>query len=546
MLLAITLLVGCSGGGGSGSGSVIVSGVVTYDRVPFSVTAWQGLDFNSIQSLPARGVSVQVLDDAGLLIGVATTDEDGAYSVGFIPSNQLVRVRVFAELSETSLSSTWEVKILDHTDGDAQYVLNGQLASSGSIDSIRNLHAESGWDSASSSYSEVRAAAPFAILDSIYTGLRLIASVESDLMLGLLEVFWSPKNNAASVDFDKGDIGSSFYRNHQIYLLGKQNSDTDEYDPHVIIHEWTHFLEASLSRSDTIGGGHNIVESLDIRLAFSEGLANAFSAIMMDDPLYRDSYGAEQGEDFHIDIEANPDAGSGHNVGWFVESSIHSLLYDFYDLDNEGVDNISAGFGPIYDVLTDSDYINESSFLSIYPFVDRFRSHAGVDSAAVGQLLSSQNISGVGSYGLGEVNRGGDFVNALYTLPIYTPLSVNGLGERVCSTNVLVAPREVNKLGNRRFIRFTTTSGDHTITVTYAGTGFMPSNPAFVLYRNGEEQLSVPAPGSLAYDVSEDSVTDVHAIGDAGEYIIEVFSRGNVDDDSATGGDVCFDVSVSR
>jgi hypothetical protein len=74
----------------------------------------------------------------------------------------------------------------------------------------------------------------------------------------------------------------------------------------------------------------------------------------------------------------------------------------------------------------------------------------------------------------------------------------------------------------------------------------MPSNPAFVLYRNGEEQLSVPAPGSLAYDVSEDSVTDVHAIGDAGEYIIEVFSRGNVDDDSATGGDVCFDVSVSR
>lgn len=543
VLLIAFFLAGCSGGGG-GSGPipefVTISGTVTYDRVPFSASALRGLDFDNVQRLPARGVSVQLIDVDGLVISVTSTDSDGEYSFSFVPSNELVRVRVFAELTKTSLPS-WDVKLLDNTDGDTQYVLNGSLVSSGVSDSVRDLHAQSGWDTASSSYVGVRSAAPFAILDSIYLGLQSIVAVDNRFRLDELEVFWSPDNNTATVSFEDGDIGSSFYRNNQIYILGQEDSDTDEYDQHVIVHEWAHFIEDALSRSDTIGGGHNTVESLDPRLAFAEGLANAISGIATGDPIYRDSFGVDQSEDFNIDLESNPDSGAGDNAGWFVEGSVHSLLYDLYDTDNEGADDLSLGLQPIYDVLTDSDYVNESALLTVYTFFDRLRSNGVADSAALDQLLSAQDISGSGIYGAGESNDGGD-VN---TLPIYTQLTVNGASEQVCTTNDLVA-REVNKLGNRRFLRFSTTPGDHTINVSYSGVGFTPSNPAFVLYRRGQRQVAVPEPDTLAYDVNEDMVTDVRGLAIPDEYVLEVFSRVNVDGDIFTGGDVCFDVSVSR
>jgi len=543
LIFVLALLVGCSGGGSGSSGPipefVTISGTVTYDRVPFNPQALRGLDFNNIEILPARGVSVQLVDVDGFVVAVTSTDDNGQYSLSFVSSNQLVRIRVFAELSKTSLPS-WDVKLLDHTSDDAQYVLDGALVSSGIRDSTRDLHAESGWDISSSSYVGARAAAPFAILDSIYTGLQRIVEVDNRFRLDELEVFWSPDNNTASLSFEDGDIGSSFYSNNQIYLLGQQDSDTDEFDQHVIIHEWAHFIEDVLSRSDTLGGGHNTIESLDVRLAFAEGLANSISGIATDDPIYRDSFGVEQSEDFNIDLEANPDP-STENAGWFVESSIHSLIYDLYDTDNEGADNISLGFQPIYDVLTDSDYINSSALLTIYPFIDHLRAGGAADGAAVDQLLLSQNISGSGIYGVGEFNDGGDSA----ILPIYIELNVNGAAEQVCTTNNLAA-REINKLGNRRFVRFTTTPGVHTMTVTYSGTGFMPSNPAFVLYRRGQIQVRVPEPDTAAYDIDGDSVMDVRALTIPDEYVLEVFSRVNVDGDIFTGGDVCFDVSVAR
>src|SRR5690606_40072898 len=48
-----------------------------------------------------------------------------------------------------------------------------------------------------------------------------------------------------------------------IYLLGAENVDTDEFDTHVILHEWAHYFEKALSRTDTIGGMHQYADYLD-------------------------------------------------------------------------------------------------------------------------------------------------------------------------------------------------------------------------------------------------------------------------------------------
>ena len=61
-------------------------------------------------------------------------------------------------------------------------------------------------------------------------------------------------------------------------ILGDAGVDTDEYDESVIVHEWGHYLPDRSYRATTVladrhGGG----DLLDMRVAFSEGWANAYS-----------------------------------------------------------------------------------------------------------------------------------------------------------------------------------------------------------------------------------------------------------------------------
>src|SRR5690606_27529101 len=113
-----------------------------------------------------------------------------------------------------------------------------------------------------------------------------------------LELRWSPKNKTAYGDASLGEIGTTYYGGDAIYILGDENNDTDEYDRHVILHEWGHYVEMAFSRSDSIGGDHGYSDKLDMRVALSEGFANAFSAMMLDDPSYRDTSGAQQAAGF--------------------------------------------------------------------------------------------------------------------------------------------------------------------------------------------------------------------------------------------------------
>jgi hypothetical protein len=561
------LLLACGGGSGGTSDSdtdpsstemVEISGRVTYDRITFSSPLNAGLDYSNIQALPARGVSVELVDPGDIVQFVTKTDENGHYRF-LVQSNQDVRVRVIAELNKNT-APAWDIQVRDNTTVDtgglgALYTLDGSLASSGVENSVRNLHAASGWDLGSSNYTSTRAAAPFAILDTLYDAVEVIGAVDGQARLPDLDVFWSPDNVTIRGSIENGEIGSGFFRinmdngNNEIFLLGQQNVDTDEFDAHLILHEWAHFLEQTQSRADTPGGGHNIVESQDMRLALSEGFANAFSAIASQNSVYRDSFGVAQNEGFSFDVEANPDPSSGDNAGWFVESSIHSVIYDLVDEVDDGSDSISLGLEPIYNMLIDPNYIDQNSFTSIFSFSEFLKLAPNVNDTAVDNLLAAQNITGSDRYGTGEANDGG-FIN---NLPVYSQLTVDGPAVTVCSTNSLNSgPLETNKLGNRRYIRFTTDAADHTITVStdLANSDFTPANPAYVLYRRGQTEVRVPEPGTPDFTVDNDSVSQSRALGGfstpADEFILEVFSRINVDDNTLTGGDVCFNVTVTH
>ena len=75
-----------------------------------------------------------------------------------------MRIRVSAHMQRTEADGPrWDVKVTDNTQGNALYVLQGDLASSETGTSTRNLNASSGWVAASSAgrYANTRAAGPF-------------------------------------------------------------------------------------------------------------------------------------------------------------------------------------------------------------------------------------------------------------------------------------------------------------------------------------------------------------------------------------------------
>jgi len=280
-----------------------------------------------------------------------------------------------------------------------------------------------------------------------------------------LKVFWSTKNTPTpeSREIKDGHIGTSSYQNRKLYILGDENLDTDEYDNHVIAHEWGHFYEDTFSRSDSIGGNHNIGDSLDIRLAFSEGWGNAFSAMALDDPIYVDTGGSRQSVATPMDVEKL----NKNNPGYFSEVSIQHILYDIYDDINDDInDTLSLGFSPIHQVLTHAQK-NTPAFTSIFPFILGIKVLKPEFSEQIDGLVGSENISKIEDiWGTGNSNNPYNIfdVNKINTFFFdYT----KGHG---------------NKLGNHRYYRFTiTNAGLYNISVKHLN-GKDGTNPNFVLY----------------------------------------------------------------
>ena len=221
-----------------------------------------------------------------------------------------------------------------------------------------------------------------------------------------------------------GQIESTLYRTAStsgpaagIYVLGDANTDTDEYDQHVIAHEFHHFIEDTISRTDTTGGSHSPDERLDLRLAFSEGFANAFSAMVLNDPLYSDSLGSQQSLRFSFSLESN----AASPAGWYNEGSIQSITWDLYDAAADASDSVSIGYRPMYEALT-GPLRGGAALTSVFPFVDYLKGRAGAPVAAINTLVTSQSIHVADEWASTETNNG--FVPQ--ALPIYTQLTLNG------------------------------------------------------------------------------------------------------------------------
>ncbi len=536
-VIAFFFLAGCGGSASESSqnptvsippssdGSVQISGVVTYDRVPHSNRS--GLDYDNTIKSPVRGAVVEAVSASGSIIAATTLDDKGTYAFT-VDANTDLRIQVKSQLLSDD-TAKWNFKVTDNTQGNQLYALQGRLESAGSNSrQTRNLHAPHGWTG--QSYTEARAAAPFAILDSVYLAVESFSEIDEAIKFPDLEIRWSPKNKTVIGNKALGQIGTSAYfpeiDGGTIYLLGEEGRDTDEYDPHVILHEWGHFFEHRMSRTDSLGGLHSLNDRLDPRVAFSEAWGNALSAILLDDPIYKDSSGERQSSGFSFDLET----GQIVNPGWFSQASIGSILYDIFDSQSDGVDQLSVGLEPLYTVMSSDSYKDGSVFSTIFALSDGMRTQFPETDAGLTDLLRAQSISGEGPNGNGEVNSG-----AIRTaLPVYKEVRLNGAATEICSVDDAGLH---NKLGNREFI-FLNLSSDTDVTVSILKTsGDDNRDPDLKIWQNNE-LVHDSASSAKGQEISKIRLS-------AGDYVIEAFDFFNVNGTGSKRGDGCYSVQVT-
>lgn len=507
-----------------------------FERVPFLNNFPWGLNYAGKQARPARGVTVRALRASNQqVLATTVTDAAGAYSLT-VPSSTSITIQVQAQMVRDAAQPLprWNVRVQESLALAVPY--SHTTAAFDSSLGTQNVLIPTGISNNGAALG-VRASGPFAILDTIYTSMQFLQGVDPQLDFPPLTVIWGPATTGTY--FTVSQVNGVPVQH--ISLLNDLSEDTDEFDQHVVAHEFGHYIEANFSRSDNIGGSHGPGDRLDKRVAFGEGFGYAFASMALNDPFSRDSFvqnGTQVAGGFDVDVNpvtvpVNP----SDDVGcWCSESSVWAILWDIYDANNEGVDSLALGFAPIWEVLTGPQRFT-LAFTSIFSFIYELKQDRPGDAAAIDALVSAQNIN---SAGINPFATNETYEPFPDVLPLYTNV-VPGTSQVVATSGSSTEPKRLfNKVGNRRYFRFNpATSGIVTATLATSNPDAANQDPDFIVHRSdGLSRISQdqpPGPEVDAFDVSSSL-----------SYIIEAYDCANgCDEEQGTPGDYDLTLTVS-
>lgn len=356
----------------SGS-SVTLTGAANYKVMTYNPSNFSGL--TSISSnRPIRHAEVEVLDSNGNVVQCGHTDASGQFSLTVPASSSTFTVQVNSRGNNSFVHAS--VKMCPEQNNLYSISASTTLSSDTTVSlPVANVNDQ-----------DVTGGA-FNILDQIVNANAYLKaqvgsgcpSEYSDCTLFTVtpkvDVYWEKGFNPNAY-FGAFDVGSSFYLKGEdrLFILGGvngdvDNEDTDHFDNSVILHEFAHFLEDNYSKSDSPGGRHSADAVIDPRLAWSEGFANFFQAVVTGDAYYTDTYGNFNGNPptngFSIDLEDQRnsylDKPLNAKEGNFREFSVSRYLMDIVDTNSDtsgdgmavtGTDNVSNEFNKIWGVFT--------------------------------------------------------------------------------------------------------------------------------------------------------------------------------------------------
>ncbi len=520
--------------------SGVIAGRITYARVPFSTHPGQGLDYNAQSPLPVRGAVVEALkaldDNRCDSTAIATTlsDGDGWYRLNTGTSKVCVRVRAqLYRAADGSSIADWNFAVADNTAGNTFYAMTESIPSSADAQPRRDLHAASGWSGGG--YNATRVAAPFAILDTACKTMNAVLEHRAGTPFGALTFMWSVNNTSDSNGtYEQGKIGGAFFDSdlRAIYLRGDAAVDTDEFDPMVIAHEFGHFVLHVLSRSDSIGGDHSLLDTLDPRVAFDEGWATAFAGLALRDPIYRDSdevaTSNSQAREFSFNIRTRY---GNTPTGWFSESSVQRALYTLGSSVSDG--GTGMGLGTLLQTFA-GNYRQTDSLASIFSYGEFLKNEQSGYAGAIAAALSLEQINGHGITAFAENETNAPSLSNV-DLPVYARLDDDS-SVVACSRSTPTYGEE-NALSNRRYVRFIPQqSRPYRLTITPQNGGV----PGMELIYQGQYLLADRKKTSAPFSMNTGALTAMQS------YVVSLFHVGNVDSDSNVpdAENACFKLSV--
>lgn len=321
------LLAACGGGTQRGTTLPVTAAVVA---PPWSGTVRfearratpHGLSI-AVEQRPARFVDVVARDAQGAEVARTTTDAGGAFSLEAPPTATVLAVVAHAHLGAHDASVANDS--LGRTLHEVLVPLTG--LTSRTLDLVARDEDRTGSGGA------------FHILDTLLRGLEAAARW-TGRDLPPLFVYWVREGTSAwSFYHGERPAGSGRYA---LELMGGdpgryRDTDTDDHDEAIILHELGHFVFDRLSSDSSIGGMHPSGTLVDPGVAWEEGRATWFATSVLGEPAYQDTIGREPTGSLRVDHDL--ERGLVGPVGPGSEMGVSEVLWDLTD----GVEGIPDG-----------------------------------------------------------------------------------------------------------------------------------------------------------------------------------------------------------
>lgn len=567
-LLAITLLCACSKEGGPGFNAAVrpgedpaqsfpeaailtVAGRVTYQQLRSRSDASARVPSVSLTSAPARFVDLVALEagtGAEIQLVPVATGADGAFSMQ-VPRGRVFRIGALSSTRNTGgrvnilvrdfVSLERFMVVFDNPDTGQPFAVEQRL---GRVEVLEPFFIALEPDSSPPAVGD-RPAAVFHILDSALDVSEAVRAA-TGFPPPLVTLFWNATSTFGSFFApDVPGFGPS------VFLLGGDSAldNSDDQDPSVIRHEYGHAITAALSLDSSRGGAHGPDDTLYPSLAYSEGLANFFSAAVAGVAALVDSAAPRAGVPalFLLNLEDRRLSSDAITAARGIRSefTVGEVLWDLVDgtegradADFDGVALPLAAFFNAYTGLR-----GEAVYASLIDLLQSLVNTGVAPAATVTALLAAPE-----NQQLSFPPVGADIFPARLTLPA----SVTD----TCQTRGLDDPTSDGVDVSSRFFQFTLgAAAPVTLRMTLlggaAGTSATSTNIDLVL-RNLDNTLARDTAGNtLTLEPGPQAAVEL-AAGTlaAGAYIVEITGRpsdaaGNfVNDDTA---DVTYRLDVT-
>ena len=299
-------------------------GRVLYEDRPQDADGFTG----EVETVGAPGVLVELLGDAGETLEATRTDAEGLFA--FAATTGAITVRAWADTEHMGHRAV----VTNRDRWPARYAMTAPARSGSATELLASADYLGG---------------PFNVVAVSWSAFVVYAPL-AEAAPPLSYRWEAARAFACGSCYDSDSIS-----------LGGGLDDTDEYDDLIVLHELAHYFVDRHSADSSPGGSHRD-RQVEPTLAYGEGIAYAFAAVIRQDPLILDTYADAIRT---IDLEAVTLGGAaladfqgtsdGTRTGALREEIIAAIAWDAFDEASavEPFDRVALGRDRWLELLVD-------------------------------------------------------------------------------------------------------------------------------------------------------------------------------------------------